>query len=282
MENPLSATQGEVDPETCDQLLKYMALNICWPERILNRGLQNIRWLSKFFTAKLTGSFGAGQPLAYFKFLKIILNKKREKAARERESSPPVFERCCFGNERYPVPGRAGSRQGWGKPVRGVTPWQGASLHPPPVPDAWPALGGSLWRCLPAACFGQEGGSWQLAPCPGIVLGLNGRQTGFFPGIGNTSPLPCCRGAGVGWVPPSLPQLGGSWGCWGTRRSLADGGGGTVVAVLGGCRSLLPGWEQAGGPRGGGEGGCPPPRQGANGKWGQAGGRLSGTVPQGC
>jgi len=94
VENPLLAMRGEVDPKTCDQLLKYVELNMCWPEicnvycikymlarRQLKSWLQNTCWLKKFLAGALTGYFVAGQLLAYFKFLKIIFNEKRVKAA---------------------------------------------------------------------------------------------------------------------------------------------------------------------------------------------------------
>lgn len=212
MENPLSAMWGEVDPETCVQLLKYMTLNICWPESVLNHGLQNICWLNKFFTGGLTGCFGAGQLLAYFKFLKIIFNKKRGKSARERALL--LFLTGAALGMSTAQSGRAGrvgsaGRAGGSPPVGSTHGGELLSISPR---CAWPAQGvpkdaKPLRRCLPPAWFGQEGGSRQLAPCPGIVLGLNGRQPGFS---GDWKPFPSTVFAwgGLGRVPPMLSWVG--------------------------------------------------------------------------
>lgn len=69
---------------------------------------------------------------------------------------------------------------------------RGGGLLSVPPADAWLVRGvrrtrSPPWRCLPPAWFGQEGGSWQLAPCLGIVLGLNGRHLGFS---GDWKPFP--------------------------------------------------------------------------------------------
>lgn len=238
MENPFSAMWGEVDPETCDQLLKYMTLNICWPESILNHGLQNICWLNKFFAGGLTGCFGAGQLLAYFKFLKIIFNKKRGKSARERALLLFLTGAALgMSTAQSGQAGRVGSAgRAGGSPAVGSA--HGGELLSISPRCAWPARGGGgpkdakpLRRCLPPAWFGQEGGSRQLAPCPGIVLGLNGRQPGFS---GDWKPFPstvvCLGGAGKG---PPHAQLGGSCGCWGAHQALADAGGGEARSFPG-------------------------------------------------
>lgn len=67
-----------------------------------------ICWLNKVFASGLAGSSGARQLLAYFKYLKIIFNKKKGGNEPERESSPRVFARRCPGNKHCLQRGRAG------------------------------------------------------------------------------------------------------------------------------------------------------------------------------
>lgn len=231
MENPLSAMWGEVDPETCDQLLKYMALNIYWPESILNHGLQNICWLNKFFAGGLTGCFGAGQLLAYFKFLKIIFNKKKGEIG-SGESSPPIFDGRCSGNERCPV--RAGLEEArpWGQPM------VGASLHLPPMCLA--GTGGSKGReappVLPASCLVWAGG-WKPAAgtLPGDCFGAEWTAAGVFRGL-ETLPLHrVCLGGGWEGSPPCSGWVGAAGAGGGEARSFP---GNYLAPSSGKCNDL--------------------------------------------
>lgn len=73
-------------------------------------------------------------------------------------------------------------------------------------------------RTLPPAWFGQEGGSRWLAPCPGIVLGLNGQQPRFS---GDWKPFPSALLAWGGWEGSARTR-------WGGNRLSGGGGGDTA------------------------------------------------------
>lgn len=216
MENPFSAMWGEVDPETCDQLLKYMTLNICWPESILNHGLQNICWLNKFFAGGLTGCFGAGQLLAYFKFLKIIFNKKRGKSARERALLLFLTGAALgMSTAQSGQAGRVGSAgRAGGSPAVGSA--HGGELLSISPRCAWPAWGGeSKGReappALPASCLVWAGG-WKPAAgtLPGDCFGAEWTAAGVFRGL-ETLPLHCGLPGG-GWE--GSPPCSVGWELW--------------------------------------------------------------------
>lgn len=130
----------------------------------------------------------------------VIFNKKKGEDS-SRESSP-IFDRRCSGTSAAQswqagrvVREQAGleEAQTWDQPVAGIF---SPSL---PMQRDWGMHSPSSTACF---CLGwAEGGSRQLAPCPGIVLGLNGRQLGFsgdlksFLGTRNPSCLPYSPGA---------------------------------------------------------------------------------------
>lgn len=149
-------------------------------------------------------------------FWRLFLTKKGGNQP-ERELSS-CFGQALLWEPALPSPAGQGAARAGGRLAVGTSRGGGLLSIPPPMPGQ---RGGSEGHtaptpALPASARGRaEGGSQQLAPCRGIVLGLNGRQPGFsgdwkpFPGSGNSS-CPLRLPGGLARVPVCS---GGSSGC---------------------------------------------------------------------